>query len=61
MLLLTGGADVGRFLEGGDPVLPDAVGDGGEEGDLGTGFIFVRTASVQNGKCSPFLELTPTF
>ena len=24
------------------------------------GFIFVRTIFVQNGKCSPFLELTPT-
>ena len=45
---MTGGADVGRFLEGGDPVLPDAVGDGGEEGDLGTGFIFVRSIFVQN-------------
>ena len=25
-----------------------------------TGFIYVRTVFVQNGKCSPFLELTPT-
>ena len=25
-----------------------------------TGFIFVRTVFVQNGNCSPFLELTPT-
>ena len=25
-----------------------------------TGFIFVRTIFVQNGKCSPFLKLTPT-
>ena len=24
------------------------------------GFIFVRTIFVQKGKCSPFLELTPT-
>ena len=24
------------------------------------GFIFVRTIFVQNGNCSPFLELTPT-
>ena len=24
------------------------------------GFIFVRTIFVQNGKCSPFLKLTPT-
>ena len=24
------------------------------------GFIFVRTILVQSGKCSPFLELTPT-
>ena len=28
--------------------------------DSRTGFIFVRTIFVQNGKCSPFLELTPT-
>ena len=27
---------------------------------LTAGFIFVRTIFVQNGKCSPFLELTPT-
>ena len=27
---------------------------------LKSGFIFVRTISVQNGKCSPFLKLTPT-
>ena len=25
-----------------------------------SGFIFVRTIFVQNGKCSPFLKLTPT-
>ena len=25
-----------------------------------SGFIFVRTIYVQNGKCSPFLELDPT-
>ena len=25
-----------------------------------SGFIFVRTIFVQKGKCSPFLELTPT-
>ena len=29
-------------------------------GEATTGIIFVRTIFVQNGKCSPCLELTPT-